>query len=92
MPNPDSVTWTTRLLAWLCSWIRSNVDLASMIGLAELWILWKMLQLDNLNHQLYREFFQQRTRWYQSRNKQKPPAELPGGSMVDVVVEDETTE
>ena len=88
MLNLALTTWTTRLLVWLCSWIRSNVDLASMIGLAELWILWRMLRLEALNHRLYEAFFAERTRWYAARGKKKPPAELPGGDMLDIVAED----
>jgi hypothetical protein len=95
MPNPASVTWTTQLLRWLCSWTHWFDILSSTTDLALLtWIALmerQSLKLEQLNHNLYRAFFEERTRWYSTRGKKKPP-EPPGGAMVDVLVEDETTE
>lgn len=91
MPNLVLVTWTTQLLVWLCSWAHWYDTLSLMIGLVEIAILLRMLALDNRNHSLYREFFQARTAYYDRRyRKTKPPEELPGGEMVDAVIEDST--
>jgi len=62
-----------------------------LLMLLEIAILLRMVQLDTQNHRLYRDFFQARTAYYDRRyKKEKPPVELPGGDMLDVVVEDTT--
>ena len=53
------MTWPTHLLELL--------DLA-LLG----WIAWmekRSLEMDHANHNLYKTFFEERTRWYSARNK-----------------------
>lgn len=92
----DSATLVTLLGVCLLYLTIPALTLSSTIDLGLLlWIALMeraSLKVERLNHELYREFFQARTRWYNARNKQKPPVELPGGQMADVYVEDVTSD
>jgi len=72
------------------SWTRNELlSLLDLLLLAYLVYLERQsLLLDKLNHSLYREFFQERTRWYAARGKKKSPTELPVGP--EVLLSEET--
>jgi hypothetical protein len=52
------------------------------------------LKIDKANHKLYSEFFEQRTRWYASRGKQKAPETLgalsASSELIEIVREDDS--
>lgn len=99
-PSLDLIILTTQLLVWLCSWawrlVVATLTIDRCIGLGELAILVWMLVLDKRNHQLYKEFFEQRTRWYAARGKQKALQVTEGlaqaTELSDVILAETSTE
>ena len=50
------------------------------------------LTLDRANHLLYKNFFEQRARWYSARGKTKAPETSGGNELTGVVREEDSTD